>query len=142
VELLPHLPLLNAFLNTSSTILLVTGYRFIRNKNRGAHRRCMVSAVITSGLFLVSYLVYHYNVGSVRFTEEGTIRILYFGILLTHTVLAVSLPVLVPITMVRALRERFYKHAAIARVTFPIWIYVSATGVIIYVMLYQLFPQA
>lgn len=137
---LGDLPLLNALLNSSSTVLLVLGYLFIRKKKRHAHQRCMITAVTTSGLFLISYLVYHFNVGSVRFTGEGAVRTLYFTILLTHTLLAVSLPFLVPVTMIRALRERFDKHVKLARVTLPIWLYVSATGVIIYLMLYEFFP--
>ena len=138
----PHdLPLINAFLNASSTVLLLFGYRFIRSKNRLAHKRCMVSAVTTSGLFLLSYLIYHFNVGSVKFNGEGVVRTVYFTILITHTLLALSLPILVAITVMRVLRERFDKHAQIARVTFPIWLYVSATGVIIYLMLYVLFPS-
>lgn len=132
------LPLVNALLNSTSTLLLLVGYYFIRIGNRSVHRSFMVSALITSSLFLLSYLVYHYNVGSVRFTGQGWVRTLYFSILWSHTVLAATLPVIVTTTLVRALRERFDKHRAIARWTLPVWLYVSVTGVAIYLMLYRL----
>jgi len=96
----------------------------------------MLSAAVTSTLFLTSYLVYHFNVGSVPYKGLGVARILYFIVLISHTLLATSLPVLVPITMVRALREKFDKHVRLARITLPIWFYVSVTGVAIYFMLY------
>jgi uncharacterized membrane protein YozB (DUF420 family) len=100
----------------------------------------MVSALVTSGLFLISYLVYHYHVGSVKFTGVGWVRGLYFTILISHTILAVAVPPLAIVTLFRALRERFDRHRVIARWTLPIWLYVSVTGVAVYVMLYQLFP--
>ena len=131
------LPLLNAILNTTSTFLLVLGHRAIRKGNQSRHKALMISAVTTSAMFLISYLFYHYHVGSVRFTGEGAIRVVYFVILTTHTILAATLPILVPLTLIRALKERFDKHVRLARVTFPIWLYVSITGVIVYVMLYQ-----
>ena len=134
------LPLLNACLNATSTVLLLLGYRLIRSGNRNAHKRVMLLALTTSSLFLISYLIYHYQVGSVRFTGEGWPRTLYFAILATHTILAATVPPLAIITLVRALRERFDKHRKIARWTLPIWLYVSVTGVIVYVMLYRLYP--
>jgi len=101
----------------------------------------MIAAVTTSTLFLVSYLIYHFEVGSVGFKGVGAIRTVYFTILLTHTLLAFLLPVIVPITLIRALRSRFPEHRRIARYTLPIWLYVSVTGVIVYLFLYQLFPS-
>ena len=135
VTSLPHL---NALLNTVSAALLLTGYRFIRKRNVAAHKRCMLAALGSSGLFLVSYLVYHFSVGSVRFQGQGWIRTVYFAVLVSHTVLATAIVPLVVITVVRALSERFDKHRAIARWTLPLWIYVSATGVVVYWMLYQM----
>jgi putative membrane protein len=136
------LPLVNACLNATSTFLLLLGYWLIRTGNRKAHKRAMIAALTTSGLFLISYLVYHYNVGSVRFTGEGWPRTLYFAVLISHTILAVTVPPLAIVTLVRALREKFDRHRTIARWTLPIWLYVSVTGVVVYVMLYQLFPSA
>ncbi|MGH9570619.1 MAG: DUF420 domain-containing protein, partial [Candidatus Angelobacter sp.] len=103
------------------------------------HRACMIAAVITSGLFLVSYLYYHAHVGSVHFPGHGWPRALYFSILISHTILAAAVPPLVVITLVLALRERFERHRRIARWTYPIWLYVSITGVIVYIMLYQIY---
>jgi len=134
------LPLLNAVLNSGSTVLLLSGYYFIRRRKIRAHRACMLSAFITSTLFLISYVIYHYNVGSVRFTGEGTIRTLYFIILVSHILLAATVPFLSVITLIRALRARFDRHKAIARWTLPVWLYVSVTGVTIYIMLYKLYP--
>lgn len=134
------LPTLNAILNSASAILLVTGYSFIRRKNISAHRACMVSAFATSTLFLISYLVYHFNVGSVGFQGQGAVRLIYFAILLTHTVLAAVVVPMVLLTLARALKGRFDRHRAIARWTFPVWLYVSVTGVIVYLMLYRLYP--
>ena len=135
VTSLPHL---NALLNTVSAILLLTGYCFIRQRNVDAHRRCMLAALTCSGLFLTSYLVYHFNVGSVRFEGQGWIRMVYFGVLVSHTVLATAIVPLVVITVVRALRARFDRHRVIARWTLPLWLYVSVTGVAVYWMLYQM----
>jgi uncharacterized membrane protein YozB (DUF420 family) len=134
------LPLLNACLNASSTILLCAGYYSIRIGNRRVHRALMISALVCSGLFLTSYLAYHAQVGSVRFAGEGPVRIAYFAILISHTLLAAVLPVMAGMTLVRALRERFESHRTIARWTLPAWLYVSATGVVIYLMLYQWYP--
>lgn len=132
------LPHVNAVLNFTSAILLVTGYYFIRQRNIAAHKRCMLAALGSSALFLVSYLVYHFEVGSVRFQGQGGIRNVYFAILISHTVLATAIVPLVVITVVRALREQFDGHRAIARWTLPLWIYVSITGVVVYWMLYQM----
>jgi len=136
------LPLLNAVLNTTSSVFLLLGYYFIRRKRKALHKKMMITALCTSTLFLLSYLVYHYNVGSVKFTGQGFARTVYFSILISHTILAVGVPPLAIVTLTRALRERFDQHKRIARWTLPIWLYVSVTGVIVYIMLYQLFPSA
>jgi len=136
-----QLPALNAALNSLSAVFLFTGYLFIRAKNRDAHRACMLAAFACSILFLISYLVYHFQVGSVGFKGQGWIRPVYFTILITHTILATAVVPLALITLVRALRERFDAHRRIARWTFPIWLYVSVTGVIVYWMLYWLVPS-
>ncbi len=127
----------NASLNALSAILVMTGYVFIRRKNIRAHKACMLAAVAISAAFLTSYLIYHFQVGSVRFNGPPTIRTIYLGILLTHTILAAIVPLLVGITVYRALKGRIERHRAIARWTLPIWLYVSITGVIIYLMLYH-----
>jgi uncharacterized membrane protein YozB (DUF420 family) len=132
------LPALNALLNATSAVLLFVGWRLIRHGRREAHRRAMLAAVACSTLFLVSYLVYHAQVGSVRFQGQGPIRAVYFTVLLTHTILATAIVPLVLMTLVRALQERFDRHRRLARVTLPLWGYVSITGVVIYVMLYRL----
>jgi uncharacterized membrane protein YozB (DUF420 family) len=132
------LPTVNAVLNASSALLLALGFVAIRAGRREAHRRFMLAAVTTSSLFLVSYLVYHFQVGSVRFAGTGSIRTVYLSILATHTVLAVAILPLVLITLRFALRERFAAHRRLARVTLPLWAYVSVTGVVIYWMLYRL----
>lgn len=132
-------PAVNAALNATSALLIATGIGLIRIGRRQAHRGVMIAAVISSSLFLASYLYYHYHVGSVRFTGQGWVRPLYFGILMTHTVLAAAVVPLVSVTLARALRERFDRHKAIARWTYPIWLYVSVTGVVIYLMLYHLY---
>lgn len=134
---LSDLPTLNAVLNGTSAILLTTGYFFIRRRKITAHKTCMVSASIVSILFLVSYVIYHQSVGFTRFTGEGLIRVVYFSILIPHTILAVIAVVpLAAITLYRALRGQFDRHRRIARWTLPIWLYVSVTGVLIYCMLY------
>lgn len=132
------LPALNAGLNATSAVLLIIGYRLIRRGKNEAHRRVMLAAFTVSVLFLISYLIYHYQVGSVRFQKTGAIRTLYLGILLTHTVLAAAVPFLAVITLSKGLRGRYDSHRRIARWTLPIWLYVSITGVIVYLMLYQL----
>lgn len=133
---LSSLPALNAALNSASALLLAAGWLFIRSGNVAAHRRCMLAALTTSTLFLTSYLIYHYHVGSVPFTGQGWTRRLYFTILISHTSLAVTIVPLVLITLYRALRNRFERHKRIARWTLPLWLYVSVTGVIVYGMLY------
>jgi uncharacterized membrane protein YozB (DUF420 family) len=132
------LPAVNAALNATAGTLLVAGYLLIRRRRIAAHRRVMVAACVCSALFLVSYLVYHAEVGSVRFQGQGAVRGLYFAILLTHTILAAAVPPLALVTLVRGLAGRYDRHRRIARWTLPIWLYVSATGVVVYWMLYQM----
>jgi uncharacterized membrane protein YozB (DUF420 family) len=130
---------LNAILNTTATILLLAGFYFIRHRRIRAHRICMISAVGVSAAFLTSYLIFHYEVGDILFTGQGWIRPVYFSILIPHVILAgLSVP-LILITLYFALRSRFARHRRIARWTWPLWIYVSVTGVIVYLMLYQLY---
>jgi putative membrane protein len=135
---LTDLPALNAILNSTSAVLVIAGVYFVKQKNITAHRACMLAALGVSALFLTSYLVYHYEVGSVRFEPEGLIRTIYLGILLTHTVLAVVIVPVILRTVYLALKSRLDQHRRIARWTYPIWIYVSVTGVVVYLMLYQL----
>lgn len=132
-------PAINASLNGASAVLIMTGRAFIRRGRVAVHRGFMIAAVVTSSLFLVSYLYYHAHVGSVHFKGQGIARPVYFTILTTHTILAAVIVPLVIITLSRALRDRFDRHRSIARWTFPLWLYVSVTGVIIYLMLYHLF---
>lgn len=133
------LPGLNATLNGTATIFLVCGYLCIRRGKRELHKKCMLGALTASALFLVSYVIYHANAGSRPFEGEGGIRLLYFAILITHVVLAAAILPLALVTTARGLRSQFGRHVRIARWTFPIWLYVSVTGVVIYLMLYQLF---
>ena len=133
------LPGVNASLNALSTIFLTVGWLFIRRGEMRRHRACMIAALITSALFLTSYLVYHANVGSVPFPGQGAIRYVYFAILITHVILAALILPLALMTLTRALAKRFDRHRRIARVTLPIWLYVSVTGVVIYVMVYRLY---
>jgi putative membrane protein len=141
------LPAVNASLNGLSAVFLGAGYYFIRRKNQSAHRNCMLAAFAASTLFLACYLTYHgylawhLHQGPTRFTKPPGFRPVYLGILLTHTVLAVVVVPLVIITLSRALRQRFDRHKRIARWTWPCWMYVSVTGVLIYLLLYQIFPQ-
>ncbi len=132
------LPAVNASLNATAAVLLVVAWMLIRRGRIEAHRNVMLAAVGCSVLFLTSYLIYHAQVGSVRFPGSGTVRSVYLGILLTHTVLAAAVPVLAAITLTKAFRRRFASHARIARWTLPIWLYVSVTGVIVYWMLYRM----
>jgi uncharacterized membrane protein YozB (DUF420 family) len=132
------LPTVNALLNATAALLLLLGWGLVRARRLAAHRRVMLAACACSLLFLVSYLVYHFEAGSVRFPGSGGARTFYFAVLLTHTVLAAILPVLVLITLARALARRFDRHRRIARWTLPIWLYVSVTGVIVYWMLYRM----
>ncbi len=135
------LPAVNALLNTLTTGALLAGYAFIRSGRKAAHRRCMITAVITSSLFLTSYLVYHAHAGRTTFHDPAWFRPPYLLVLLSHTVLAAVIVPMVIVTLGRALRGRFDRHKAIARWTWPLWIYVSVTGVLIYLVLYWIFPQ-
>ncbi len=132
------LPAVNAALNAAAAALLVWGYALIRRKRIAMHRRVMISAFAVSCLFLVGYLTYHYAAGVVRFQKTGLIRTIYFSILASHTILAGAVPVLAIVTLSRALSARYDKHRRIARWTLPIWLYVSVTGVVVYVMLYRI----
>ncbi|PYR32971.1 MAG: DUF420 domain-containing protein [Acidobacteria bacterium] len=131
------LPAINASLNALSTVFLASGYALVRTRRIAQHRACMLAALTTSALFLVCYIVYHAQVGSVRFTRQGVVRPIYFTILITHVTLAASVLPLALITATRGLKGRFPQHVRIARWTFPIWLYVSVTGVLVYVLLYQ-----
>ena len=132
------LPALNATLNAISFVFLVTGYVFIRRGQWRKHRACMIGALVMSALFLTSYVIYHLNVGSVPFRGTGWIRTVYFAVLIPHVILAAAIVPLVLITVSRALSKRFDRHRVIARWTLPLWLYVSITGVIVYLMLYQM----
>jgi len=134
---LADLPALNATLNAIAAVLLVVGYRLIRRGRREQHRRVMLAAFATSALFLISYVTYHANVGSRPFTGQGPIRVVYFTILITHVILAAAILPMALITLNHALRSRFDRHMRIARWTLPIWLYVSVTGVVVYLMLYR-----
>jgi uncharacterized membrane protein YozB (DUF420 family) len=136
------LPTFNAILNATSGILIVIGFLFIRRKRIAAHRACMIAAVICSSLFLISYLVYHvgFGAGVTRFTGTGWVRPAYYTILISHTILAVTIVPFIIVTLRRALRGEFVRHRRIARWTFPMWLYVSVTGVIVYLMLYHVYP--
>jgi len=131
------LPAVNASLNAASGVLLLCGYVLIRARRIALHRAVMIAAFATSSLFLVCYVVYHAQVGSVPFPRHGFVRPLYFTILITHVVLAAAVPPLAIVTLTRALKGRYPQHRRIARWTFPIWMYVSVTGVLVYVLLYQ-----
>ena len=137
------LPTFNAILNASSGILIVIGLLFIRRKRIAAHRACMIGAVTCSSLFLISYLVYHigFAAGVTRFAGTGWVRTAYHTILISHTILAVTVVPFVIVTLRRALRSEFVRHRRVARWTFPIWLYVSVTGVIVYLMLYHAYPS-
>ena len=138
-SVLPHL---NASLNALSFLLLVAAFQQIRRGNVQTHRRLMLSALAVSGLFLVSYVVYHAQYGSVRFTGQGLVRTVYFVILVTHVILAAAIVPLVLVTLRRALAGDFARHRRVARWTYPLWLYVSVTGVVVYAMLYHLYrPQ-
>lgn len=133
------LPLVNATLNGIATILLVTGYVCIRRRKIAAHRAAMIGAFATSVLFLISYVIYHAHAGSRPFPGSGPIRIVYFAILISHIILAATIPPLAGLTLWRALSGRFDRHVPIARWTLPLWLYVSVTGIVVYVMLYRLY---
>lgn len=138
-SVLPHL---NAFLNTTSGVFLVAGYFFIRRRKITAHLTCMISAFVVSVAFLISYLIYHYTHLATPFAGQGLIRPVYYTILATHVVLAMVIVPLVLITLVRAAKGEYFRHRRIARWTFPLWLYVSITGVIVYLMLYHLYPAS
>jgi uncharacterized membrane protein YozB (DUF420 family) len=133
------LPAVNALLNATSAVLIAIGITLVRRGHPHAHKRVMLAAVVTSALFLISYLTYHAHVGNVRFTGQGWPRPVYFAILISHTILAAAVVPLVIVTLARALRGGFDRHRKAARWTYPVWIYVSVTGVVIYLMLYHLF---
>ncbi|MCG9126138.1 DUF420 domain-containing protein [Candidatus Poribacteria bacterium] len=132
------LPTVNASLNSISAIILIVGYVFIRQKKIDAHKKCMLAAFSVSILFLISYVIYHANEGSTPFTKQGWIRPVYFSILISHIILAFFIVPLALRTLYLAWRERFEQHRRIAKITIPIWLYVSVTGVLIYLMLYQM----
>ena len=136
-----YLPHLNALLNTTSALFLIAGYSFIRASRIRAHRNCQLSALFTSILFLVSYLTYHYYHGDTPFIGQGIVRPFYFTVLISHVALAVTIVPLVVITVYRAARGDFIRHRRIARWTLPLWLYVSVTGVIVYSMLYHIYPS-
>jgi uncharacterized membrane protein YozB (DUF420 family) len=137
-----YLPALNASLNGTSAVFLLTGRVMIAKKRVLAHRFCMVAAVVASSLFLVCYLFFHYKVGNILFLGQGWSRPVYFTILISHVILAIVIVPLAIITLMRGLGARYAKHRAIARWTWPLWMYVSVTGVIVYFMLYQWFPHS
>lgn len=138
---LSQLPALNAILNSLSAVMLILGYRFIRKRKILAHRLCMSGAFLTSILFLISYLIYHFQHPTTLFRGPGWARPIYFFILFTHVVLAIVIVPLVLTTLTRALKGNFLNHRRIARITLPLWLYVSVTGVLVYLMLYQIFPS-
>ena len=135
------LPAVNATLNGLSAVFLTAGYIFIRRKNQASHQKCMLGAVATSTLFLACYLTYHFKVGRTVFRDPSWFRPIYLTLLFTHTVLAVTIIPMIFITLTRALKGRFDLHRKIARWTWPLWMYVSVTGVVIYALLYRIFPQ-
>ena len=146
-ELLPYLPPTNATLNSLAALFLLAGFRFIKRQNIEAHRKCMIAAFVTSTLFLVSYLTYHFGVhyvlhkGPTMFREPAWFRPIYLAILLSHTLLAVVVVPLAWISLVLGLKRKDALHRRISRWTWPVWMYVSVTGVLIYFLLYQIFPQ-
>ena len=133
------LPALNATLNGLAAIFLTVGYVQIRRGRRDLHKWCMLAALVTSALFLLSYVIYHLNIGSRPFPGQGAVRVIYFVILITHVVLAAAVPPLALVTAARGLKGQYSRHVRIARWTLPIWLYVSVTGVVIYLMLYQMY---
>ena len=138
---LSDLPAVNACLNATSTVFLTLGFIFIKRQRKEAHRNCMMAAFVTSTIFLACYLTYHLNVKAVtKFTGAGWVRPVYFFILITHIILAIVIVPMILLTLARALKGRFDLHKKIARWTWPLWMYVSVTGVIVYLMLYQLYP--
>ncbi|CAN5735094.1 DUF420 domain-containing protein [soil metagenome] len=140
-EYISYLPHLNALLNTTSGLFLIAGYSFIKVGFIRAHRNSQIAALVTSTCFLISYLTYHYYHGDTRFLGQGIVRPFYFAVLITHIILAIAIVPLVLITVYRAARGDFIRHRRIARWTLPLWLYVSMTGVIVYLMLYRLYPS-
>jgi len=138
---LSDLPPINACLNSLSAVFLTLGYIFIRQKKITLHRNCMIAAFCTSTIFLIFYLYYHFHAGRTVFKDPQWFRPIYLGLLLTHTVLAVVIVPMILMTLNRAMKERYELHKKIARWTWPLWMYVSVTGVLIYFLLYQIFPQ-
>ena len=136
-------PPINATLNATSGILIVIGFLFIKRQNVKIHHRCMIGAVTSSSLFLISYVVYHigFGAGVTRFAGTGWVRSVYYVILISHTILAITVVPFIIVTLTRALRGDFLRHRKIARFTFPMWLYVSVTGVIVYFMLYHIYPS-
>ena len=135
------LPLINACLNGLATVFLTLGFIFIKRGNKTAHRNCMVSAFVISAVFLACYLIYHFSTGATRFVEPAWFKPIYLAILIPHIIFAVVILPLIFMTFSRALKERFELHKKIARWTWPLWMFVSITGVLIYLLLYQVFPQ-
>lgn len=148
MELLPIFPHLNALLNGTSALFLVTGFYFIRTKKISAHRFCMLTASSLSAIFLLSYLTHHalrtyyFGLGPTRFEGQGIARPIYFTVLLSHTILAAIVGPFVIITLWRGLKGNYERHKRLARYVFPVWLYVAITGVVVYLMLYQLFPSS
>ena len=138
---LSQLPTLNALLNGTSAILIIIGYYFIRRRAINRHRACMIAAFATSTLFLISYLIYHYHHPTTLFQGQGWVRPVYYSILFSHLILAIVIVPLVLITFKRGLSDRRSAHTRIAKWTLPLWLYVSVTGVVVYLMLYQLYPK-
>ena len=136
------LPLINACLNTLATVFLALGFVFIKKGNQTAHKKCMISAFVTSTVFLICYLIYHFSTGATKFVDPAWFKPIYLVILFTHVVLAVVILPLIFMTFSRALKARYELHKKIARWTWPLWMYVSVTGVLIYLLLYQIFPQS
>jgi uncharacterized membrane protein YozB (DUF420 family) len=133
------LPALNASLNALASVFLVAGYLYIRRGRRQAHKRCMLTALTVSALFLISYVVYHVNAGSRPFQGKGAVRVVYFSILIPHVLLAATILPLALVTTARGLRAQYDRHVKVARWTLPLWLYVSVTGVLVYLMLYQMY---
>ena len=140
MDLLSYLPAVNASLNALSAIFLIRGYIQIKGGRQRQHKKSMQAAFITSIVFLVCYLIYHAQIGSKHFEHEGTIRTVYFAILISHTVLAAAVPFLAVITLRRGLKNDLRRHVNLAKWTLPIWLYVSVTGVVVYLLLYQVQP--
>ena len=134
-----ELPALNAFLNSCATVLIVCGLIAIKQRKPKVHTAFMFAALAVSAVFLTSYLIYHYHVGHVRFAGEGTVRVVYFTILISHLILAIANLPMIILTVIPALRQRFDKHRRLAKITAPVWLYVSVTGVIVYLMCYRWF---